>query len=265
MHKRQMLLQDGPTQIAQWLMFDPMSEEEAQDVLQELRSRLPVLSFRFKSFFAVPSSPLTTGGLIYNGPIPTIIPADLTPSDPAWLDAAASSSIDGETLLSALPSCPVLNDERILAAIQLSLTSGFDILPRSVFLSQLTIIDSLAVRRKRALQIQEWLDLKIAEAEIFSDAGLLSALANLKENSHGSAIRELVGRASKAMHEDGPQTNFRKKRVSELYNVRSQLSHANSDGILTGQHVTDAHDIADLIIKAAIENPAILDDADLPT
>jgi hypothetical protein len=201
-------------------------------------------------------SPIDHAGL-YNGPFPTLIP-ELCKLRAAWMDAWGSSMTDAALLLGEfLDSCPAVTDERIVAAIDLAVTSRYDSLPRSIFLSQLTIIDSLASRGNRTTQIRGWLDEKFIEAKAFQDAGLLSALANLKQESHGSAIKNLVGRAARAMGEIETQITKRQTLAKQLYDVRSGLSHAGSS--LPHHNVAEARELATFVIEAAIKAPNILD------
>jgi hypothetical protein len=243
------------------LVFDPLSEQAAHSLLKELRLRLRVLSLRQSTIFAVPESDLTISPINhsgrYNGPFPTLIPEE-SELHPMWMDAWSSSSTDGVALLSqTLSNCPAIEDERIIAAIDLAVTSRYDSLPRSIFLSQLTIIDSLARQTNRSKQLRDWIDEKCEEAKVFEDAGLLSALGNLKRVSHGSAVRELVGRAAHAMGEDKTQVEARQNLAQNLYKTRSALSHAGS--ILPENSVGQARELAALVIDAAIKHPAILD------
>jgi hypothetical protein len=138
-----------------------------------------------------------------------------------------------------LSECPVITDERILTAIDLANGSRHDTLARSKFLAWLTILDSLAIGRKRPEKICEWLDKRIAEAK---DENLKSGLGNLKWESRKAAIKNLIERACQALAEENEKLEERKTLVVSLYDVRSKLSHAGSNAI-GHEHVSQAHDL----------------------
>src|SRR5262249_27479732 len=146
-------------------------------------------------------------------------------------------------LESLLVTCPAVSDERILAAIDLANTTTRETLPRSIFLSWLTIIDSLAIRKDRPANICDWLDKKIAEAKALKDHGLSSALGGLKQESHSTAIRNLISRAGTVMAENQTQVKERQDLALKLYRVRSRLSHKGTE-ILKGGEVGEARDLA---------------------
>lgn len=257
------LLTDAtPAVIRQWLLFDPLPESTAVSLFEELRLRLPVLSLRQQAALEIPCgelqiSPPEHEGT-FNGLLPTLVPGNLQPR-PAWGDVQTTSYLDGANTLGLLLSqCPAVKDERIRAAIELTIASRYDTLPRSVFLSQLTIINSLAIHSDRSDNIRNWLCEKIKEAQDFNDQGLVAGLGNLKQGSHGSAVRELVGRAARAMGETDLQIMSRQKLATELYGVRSGLSHALG-ATLTSENVEQARQLARFVTDAAIEHPAILD------
>jgi hypothetical protein len=248
----------------QWLLFDSIPESAAVTLFNDLMARVPVLALREQAALRIPhvrleKCPAEHRG-VFNGPMPTLIPSEFTPS-PVWGELRASSYLDGKSVLGLkLAACPTIVDERIRTAIELSIASRYDSLPRSIFLSQLTIIDSLAIRVDRPSCTQFWLDEKIKEAESLKDQGLITSLKNLKQGSHGSAVRGLVGRAVEV--KDGNDHNVAeyRKRVGELYQVRSGLSHASGKA-MTSQDVEDARRLARLVLESAISNPAILDPA----
>jgi hypothetical protein len=247
--------------IRQWLLFDPLPEKAAVSLFEELRLRLPVLSLREQAALGIPdgelqrSAPEDRG--MFNGPTPTLIPAEFSPR-PTWVDARMTSYEDGaNTLGPLLSACPAVKEERIRAAIELAIASRYDTLPRSIFLSQLTIIDSLAIHSDRSTNIQNWLCEKIKEAHNFNDQGLVTGLENLKQGSHGSAVRELVGRAARAMGESDSRIMSRQKLVTKLYRVRSGLSH-DVGATLTSENVEQARQLARFVTDAAIEHPTIL-------
>jgi hypothetical protein len=252
----------GLISIDRWLIFDPLPKTQAEVLLCELRLRLRVLSLRHRVTIVIPDSALTISPLehagCYNGPIPTLIQETTNPQ-PAWVDVGHTSLVDSKELFEViLPTCPAVEDERIISAIELGITSRYDTLPRSIFLSQLTIIDSLATRIDRSATTQRWLDEKIEEAAELMDTGLLSSLANLKQESHGSAVRELVGRAARALGADEAKVTSRQKLVNDLYRVRSGLSHAGGTS-LNSAMLDQARELATLVIDAAIRYPAVLD------
>lgn len=243
--------------VRQWLLFDPMPEADARALLDDLRARLPALALRQDAALRVGASKLHVSELpIYNGPIPTLIPGHMTPSA-SWVDLQIQSHMDGRsTLETALSNCPPVTDIRILTALDLYTAARYDVLPRSIFLAQLTILDSLAERTARPDTIREWLSEKIEEAKAFKDAGILSSLQSLAFGSHGTAVKNLVERAAAAKGLDVGKRSALKKLAGTLYGVRSKLSHAG-----TGNHldVQGAQGLAKLVLEAAIEKPEILD------
>ena len=224
---------------------------------------MPVLSLRQRTIFIIPNSKLSILSSElrgrYNGPFPTLIPAEFVPN-PLWVDTGHTTAVDGAALFGGfLETCPGVDDERLVAAVELAISSGYDTLPRSIFLSQLTIIDSLATRTDRPATIQSWLDDKANEAVEFKDPGLLSSMANLKQGSHGSAVSELVGRATQAMGGDETEVASRQKLAKDLYRTRSGLSHTGGGTSLNAESVEKARELATLVINAAIHCPAILE------
>jgi predicted ArsR family transcriptional regulator len=99
---------------------------------------------------------------------------------------------------------------------------------RSIFLSHLIILDSLATRRERPTNIRKWLDEKITEVQEHKDDALASAIKNLKQESHGTAIKNLIERAGRAMGERGEEIKARQNLAAKLYAVRSGLAHSGT-------------------------------------
>lgn len=246
--------------VKQWLLFDPMSEADARNVLADLRARIPVLSMNMGANFRIPVSDLHMSPVaIYNGPRPTLIPAALTP-DPAWFDAAGSCSWNGQDVLgTTLGNYPSVTDERLLAALDLYIASQYDYLPRSLFLAKLTILDALAAHTKRDDATIAWIDEKILEAHAFEDIGLAKALGNLKSQSHTTAIKALVSRAVLSQGGSEEDAEQRAVHAGRLYAARSKLSHVGST---VNVDLAGATQLARFVLNAAINNPAILDVAE---
>jgi hypothetical protein len=193
----------------------------------------------------------------FPGTTPTLIPSEFTPG-PYWGEVHTGTSWDGESVLGTeLAACPAVVDERIRTAIDLAIASRHDSLPRSIFLSHLTILDSLAIRSYRAANVSAWLEEKITEAGAFKDDGLLSSLEELKQRSHGSAVPGLVKRAAQASGEEVDAVKSRGKLANELYRVRSRLSHSGST--FPPESGNQARDLALFVLEAAIQYPHILD------
>jgi hypothetical protein len=264
MHYPNSLSNPGSSVVRQWLLFDPLPESKARALFIELVRRMPVLALRINGALRIAGgNNLQECGSeyrgLYNGPMPTLIPAEVEP-DPMWADLQATSYLDAEgTLGRELAACPPITDERIQAAIELVIASRYDTLPRSVFLSQLTIIDALATRGDRPVPIQAWLAEKIEEAKEFNDPGLISSLQQLKEQSHGTAVRALVGRAARLRGESPDKIAKRQKLVGTLYGIRSGLSHTAARSKLLSANVEEARRLAAFVLEAAITNPAILE------
>jgi hypothetical protein len=94
-----------------------------------------------------------------------LIPSHLEAKPVAAYAYCSSKRQAVDFLESKLAACPAVSDERILAAIDIANACRKDSLPRSIFLSCLTIIDSLATRKHRPADICNWLDEKIVEAK----------------------------------------------------------------------------------------------------
>jgi hypothetical protein len=170
-----------------------------------------------------------------------------------------SSSSDGQSVLGAeLAACPTVGDERIRTAIDLAIASRHDTLPRSIFLSHLTILDSLAVRSDRPADLCKWLDEKVTEAVSFKDEGLMTSLKHLKQGSHGAAVQGLVGRAARANGDKDAEVRSRQELARKLYGVRSGLSHSGGT-TLAPENVSDACALERFVVDAAIQYPDILD------
>ena len=243
------------TVVDQWLLFDPMEKADAEALLDELRAKLPALSLRMRASFRIdPRHHLTTSvGETYNGPMPTLIPADQKPR-PVWIDSSMSREQVGWE--DWLDTCPPVRDERLIAALSLYVSASDEMLPRSQFLTYLTILDSLATQWPRDAVAVAWIDDKLKEPVAVNDGPLSSALANLKEVSHGTAVRELVNRAAMAQGLASAEVKLLTKSAGELYRVRSDLSHA---GNLATPNVSAARKLAELVLEQAIQHPAILD------
>ena len=169
----------------QWLLFDPLTEHEAVSVLNELRLRLPMLSLRHQTAFSIPKGELEKSPTEHQGKFsgsrPTLIPAEFQPQ-PYWARGFETTGWNGADMLGvALDGCPRVEDERIATAIDLAISAHFDALPRSVFLTHLTIVDSLAIRGDRPLNTREWLAKKMEESLQLNDQGLTTSLRDLKQ------------------------------------------------------------------------------------
>ncbi|MEC5407438.1 hypothetical protein VOM14_17980 [Paraburkholderia sp. MPAMCS5] len=245
------------TVIKQWLLFDPLCELDARSLLADLRARIPVLSMNMGANFRIPVHELHVSSLAtYDGSLPTLIPAHLTPA-PTWLDAIGACSWNGKDVLeTTLESCPPVTDERVLAALDLYIASQYDFLPRSIFLAKLTILDALAAHEKRNVVTTAWIDEKLIEAEAFRDAGLLSALRNLKFESHTASIRALVRRAVLSLGGTENEAALQAAATGRLYAARSRLSHAGSTVELD---LAGATQLTRLVLNAVVQNPSILD------
>lgn len=241
--------------VLQWLLFDPMKKADAEALFEELRARLPALSLRMRSSFRIGPWPHLAApvGETYNGPMPTLIPADREPT-PVWMDTSVSRRQVGWE--DWLDTCPPVRDERLIAALSLYVSASDEALPRSQFLAYLTILDSLAKQWPRDAAAIAWVDEKLKEQVAVNDESLSSALANLKEVSHGTAMRALVKRAARAQGLAPAEIKLLTTSAGNLYRVRSNLSHA---GNLAAPDVNAARELAALVLEQAIQDPAILD------
>ena len=248
----------GTPVVHQWLLFDPMPEATARALLENLRERLPIVAFRTEYPLRVAGGALEmASGRAYDGQCSTLIPARLSPT--AWSNEFEfSAPRDGVTILEeAVSASPALKDERLLAAFDMLAASRYDTLPRSIFLTHLTILDSLAVRAPREEHIQAWLDDRIKEARVIKDQSLVSGLEGLKQRSHGTAVQDLVVRAAQAKGETPARIKELKTLAGTLYRSRSRLSHAGGSGDLD---LTGAHELVSLVLEMAVTHPALLND-----
>lgn len=256
---------DPAADCVQWLLFDPMRRADAEKLLETLRAKIPALSLRVGAImgatFRIPSQSLSVAQHdFYNGPFPTLIPAHMSPRA-AWGRMHHSIEWDGPKILDQLEGCPSVTDERLLAAFDLWAVASYENLPRSKFLTYLTILDSLAVQSRRADDVATWLNAKIEEAKSFKDAGLSGSLGNLKFQSHGAAVRALVERAAAVRQLSQTEATEKVQLAKTLYSLRSALSHAGQAPLLD---IRAAQELAALVIDAAMERPSILDVEEVP-
>jgi hypothetical protein len=250
--------------VRQALRFDPMPEATARQIFDELRARLPVLAFKRGAAISVPETKLRVAEIIHQGQhdfrFPTLIPSDLTPQ-PYGAGATSIGFEDAASTLATLVTCLPVRDERLVTAVDLFVATKYETLPRSVFLTYLTILDSLAERLDRPSAVTMWIEEKLQEAKRFNDQSLESALGNLKETSHSSAIRELVGRAEKVLGSSPKEVQTQKSRARGLYQLRSRLSHAGGAPI-PPQQIDQARLLVRRVVCAALDHPEILTNAD---
>jgi hypothetical protein len=252
----------SPVAVRQYLLFDPLPEPEARKLLLEMVSRMPVLAFKEQASYEIPNHAWVEkrdDHGVHNLTYPALIASHLEPklTGLSVLSSRTRQAVD--FLGTKLASCPPVSDERILAAIDLANATKRESLARSIFLSWLTILDSLATRKDRPAAICDWLDEKIKEAKALKDHGLSSALGGLKQESHSAAIQNLICRAGAAMSENEEQVKERQDLAVKLYKTRSRLSHEGAE-ILAGGEVGEARELARFVVDAAIQHPHILDE-----
>jgi hypothetical protein len=241
--------------VHQWLLFEPMEKAEAVALYEDLRAKLPALSLRMRASFRIgPWTNLGTSTIeTYNGPMPMLIPANLVPT-PLWMESSITSEQVGWQ--DWLDNCPPVTDERLIAALSLFVSASDETLPRSQFLTYLTILDSLAVQWPRDDAAIAWIDEMLKEPVAVNDQALTSALTNLKQVSHGAAVRALVKRAARAAGLETSAVNERATAAGDLYRVRSDLSHA---GKSVNPDVNAARELVALVLDQAIQAPVLLD------
>ncbi|WP_198391354.1 HEPN domain-containing protein [Burkholderia ubonensis] len=247
-----------------WLMFEPMTELDAQTLVASLRARIPALSVSAGAagnvVLTLPTSDIQkastsgTGGAFYNASEITLVPADQEPR-PTWAGGYGFANYT-EHLLAALNTCADVTDDRLLAALELWATASYENLPRTKFLTYLTILDSLSVQAARGEAIVNWIDAKILEAEALQDPGIAGALENLKRASHTAALKALVARAADFRGLTNKERKEKIQLAGALYRLRSKLSH---QGGATQFDPAKARELVAFVLRAAIEKPAILD------
>lgn len=247
-----------------WLMFDPMAESDARTLVQSLHARVPAFSVFTGAVgnvvLTLPTSGIqlastTPGGrAIFTGQAITIGDATHAPQ-PTWAGGYGFVSYT-DHLLTGLNTCPDVSDERLLAALELWASASDENLPRTKFLTYMTILDSLSTQEKRSEAIVCWLDTKILEAKALGDPGIAGALANLKRVSHKSALKALVTRAADISGLATPDVAAKTKLAGALYDARSNLSHQGSGAEVD---LAGARELAAFVLREAIMAPAILD------
>ncbi|MBN3804341.1 hypothetical protein GXB81_14965 [Paraburkholderia sp. Ac-20336] len=255
---------ESPREWIHWLMFDPMTEADAQALVACLRARIPALSVFAGAagnvVLTLPASGIQkastsgSGRAFYNGPEITLVAADQEPQ-PIWAGAYGFASYTDD-LLTALNSCPDVTDDCLLAALELWATASHENLPRTKFLTYMTILDSLSLQAKREEAVVRWIDMKIQEAKTLGDPSIVGALGNLKRVSHKAALKALVARAADLEGLSAADTNVKTRLVSELYDARSELSH---QGGAAQFDPANARDLAAYVLRAAITAPSILE------
>jgi hypothetical protein len=247
--------------VRQYLLFDPLPEAEARKLLDDLILRMPVLAFKEQVPYEVPHAWVEKKEDVgvHNITVPALIASYLEPKAAGAYVYSSSHRGATDFLGSKLAACPVVSDERIRAAIDLANASRNENLPRSIFLSWLTILDSLATRKERPLNICNWLEEKITEAHKLKEPGLASALGNLKHESHSTAIRHLIEVAGRAIGEDQAHMKAQQALATQLYRIRSGLSHSGTT-MLDPANVSDACALARFVLDAAIQYPNILEE-----
>lgn len=257
-----------PTDMARewthWLLFDAMNESDAQRLIETLRARIPAFSVFAGAVgnfvLSIPASEpqkaqaSAVGRAIFNGPEITLVPADQTPS-PLWAGGYGTVRYSAG-LLEGLNQCPPVSDERLLAALELWMVASYENLPRTKFLTYLTILDSLSVQAARGKAIVNWIDAKILEAEALQDPGIAGALENLKHVSHTAALKALVGRAADFHGLASKERKDKIRLAGALYRLRSKLSH---QGRATQFDPEKARELVAFVLRAAIGKPTILD------
>lgn len=257
-----------PTDMARewihWLLFDAMNESDAQRLIETLRARIPAFSVFAGAVgnvvLSIPASEpqkaqtSAVGRAIFNGPEITLVPADQI-SSPLWAGGYGTVRYSAG-LLEGLNQCPPVSDERLLAALELWMVASYENLPRTKFLTYMTILDSLSTQAKRDENVVRWIEEKIREANDLGDPGIVGALGNLKRVSHKAALRALVIRAADQAGQSGPDAAEKAKLAATLYDARSELSHQGAAGTIDAER---ARELTAFVLRAAIVSPSILD------
>ncbi|ELW9532216.1 hypothetical protein SIO92_006557 [Burkholderia cenocepacia] len=247
-----------------WLMFDPMTEMDAYALVKSLRARVPAFSVFAGAMgnvvLTLPTSEvqiastLSGGRAFFTGQEITIGDAAHTPQ-PCWASGYGFASYT-DRLLTELNTCPDVTDERLKAALELWAAASDENLPRTKFLTYMTILDSLSTPAKRDETIIQWIDAKILEAKTLGDPGITGALANLRRVSHKAALKALITRAADKLGIAPLDVDARTKLAGTLYDARSNLSHQGNGAEFDP---ATARELAAFVLRAAITAPKILD------
>jgi hypothetical protein len=128
--------------VRQYLLFDPLPESIARNLLDELVSRMPVLAFKEQVSYEIPNHTWIEKREehgVHNLTYPALIASQFEPK-PASVGVHSKSTRGASDFLEVkLAACPPVSDECILAAIDLANATKQESLPRSVFLTWLTI------------------------------------------------------------------------------------------------------------------------------
>lgn len=239
------------------LLFDPMSKRDAESLYLKLRERAPVLAYRMHIALSIPKGKLELSKYsVFNGPFPTLIPAELTPSA-VWGGIQTITGADARGVFEEIESCEPVVEKRLRTALALWVTVEYEILPETKFLKLMTILDSLAVRVTRSPETKDWLDKKIEEIKALEGekSPLVQGLGNLKTESIAAGLSRLVERAARQLGHSEDDIKASASLAVELYGGRSKLSHRGESGPIRLQ---EAFNLVRMVLDAAIKNPEIL-------
>ncbi|QTO52671.1 HEPN domain-containing protein [Burkholderia latens] len=243
-----------------WLLFDAMNESDARCLISALRARILAISVfagpAGNVVFDIPTSepqkaPASAAGrAIFSGSQITLVPAGQI-SAPMWAGGYGAVRYSA-ALLEGINQCPAVSDERLLAALELWNAASYENLPRTKFLTYMTILDSLSTQAKRDEKVVRWIEEKIREANDLGDPGIVGALGNLRRVSHKAALRALVIRAANQEGQSGPEAAEKAKLAAALYDARSELSHQGAAGTIDAEK---ARELTSFVLRAAIGSP----------
>lgn len=185
---------------------------------------------------------------------------------------SVSIGIPADRLMSALAdgiaiskTAPFTRCERLQLASEIYRQSHFESSPKARFLSQMTVLEVLSVRRKRANeiqtlvknwehQLQEIREDSEDQIEIRAFESLATSVRALKTESTTEAIRNLVREALESLKD--PQASELVNQIGALYKVRSDIAHGRR--AVLGQTPATLQEIVGKTLRATMKDTKLL-------
>lgn len=237
------------------LKFAPMAESEARSLYLDLCGRASHLAYRVGVAFVIPRQQLSVASDAgFDHSAPKLIPENLQPQFAAGM-LVPTRHTEPNSLFRELSTYAAINDERVLAALDLWHVTYHETTPRAQFLTYITILESLSLQQSRSNETIEWIDRILLDAEKFNDASLVGALHGLKKVSIRATIEGLIFRSAKQQGKSDAETNSLLKCFKKLYETRSKLTHSGTAEVID---TAAALEIVRIVLDAAIAAPEVV-------